>query len=89
MRTTLDLPDELDREPKVRTAMEGIPLKALVSRLLRGALAGRPQGKRPRGRRDRPPVALAPTGRAIPVLTKEELRRLEEDEALSIHARSS
>ena len=89
MRTTLDLPDELYRELKVRAAMEGIPLKTLVSRLLREALVRDSEAKRPRGRRDRPPVALPSTGRAIPVLSKEELRRLEEDEEIARHARPS
>ncbi len=49
MRTTLDLPDELYREPKRRAAEEGVPLKRLVAELLRRALLA--------------PGAAAPTGR--------------------------
>jgi plasmid stability protein len=43
MKTTLDLPDELMREIKVRAAQEDRRLKDVVSELLRRGLAAEPQ----------------------------------------------
>lgn len=39
MRTTIDLPDTLYRQIKARAALEGRPVKALVSELLQRGLA--------------------------------------------------
>ena len=39
MKTTLDLPDELVREIKVRAAQQGRKIKDLVAELLRHAIA--------------------------------------------------
>lgn len=55
MRTTIDLPDALYRQIKVRAALQGMPVRALVSELLqRGLMA--PE-KRPLGKpgRSQPP----------------------------------
>jgi hypothetical protein len=45
MKTTLDLPDELMREIKVRAAREDRKLKDLVTELLRKGLAAQEQGE--------------------------------------------
>jgi len=40
MRTTIDLPDALYRTLKARSALEGLPMKDLVRRLVERGLAG-------------------------------------------------
>ena len=40
MRTTIDLPDSLYRTLKARSALEGLPMKDLVRRLVERGLAG-------------------------------------------------
>ena len=50
MKTTLDLPDELMREIKVRAAREDRKLKDLVAELLRCGLAAEEPRKRGRNR---------------------------------------
>ena len=42
MRTTIDLPDSLYRTLKARSALEGLPMKDLVRRLVERGLAGAP-----------------------------------------------
>ena len=44
MRTTIDLPDSLYRTLKARAALEGLPMKDLVRRLVERGLAGVPVG---------------------------------------------
>lgn len=85
MKTTLDLPDELVREIKVRAAREDRKLKDLVAELLREGLAA--SGPSPAARRHRVRLPLirsthsAPRGeemtpeRVADVLTQEEVER--------------
>ena len=40
MRTTLDLPDPLFRTLKARAALEGVPMKRVLQRLVEAGLAG-------------------------------------------------
>ena len=40
MRTTIDLPDALYRTLKARSALEGLPMKDVVRRLVERGLAG-------------------------------------------------
>jgi hypothetical protein len=51
MRTTVDLPDELLREARLRAAEEGTTLTALLADGLRLRLGAAPAGQRRRGRR--------------------------------------
>jgi len=44
MRTTIDLPDSFYRALKARAALEGLPMKDLVRRLVERGLAGVPEG---------------------------------------------
>jgi plasmid stability protein len=90
MKTTLDLPDELVREMKLRAVVQGRTVKALVTELLSLGL-----GIAPRARPDHPPVsAMVRVGdNGLPVvrckskapatrLTSRELLRLEQETQL-------
>ena len=47
MKTTLDLPDDLMREVKIRAVNEKRKLKDAIADLLRRGLSDRPAGERP------------------------------------------
>jgi len=79
MRTTIDLPESLYRTLKVRAGMSGITLKQLVQQLIEhGMRSGR--GEAPVRRRTPPPVIIPPRGVSIPAMSREEIRRIEEEE---------
>ena len=65
MKTTLDLPDELIREVKLRAVVQGRTVKELVAELLRQGL-----GVVPLGRPEKPPVSsMVEIGeRGLPVI---------------------
>ncbi|HEX4160305.1 MAG TPA: hypothetical protein VHY79_17705 [Rhizomicrobium sp.] len=90
MRTTIEIPDELYRSLKARAALSGLPVRAVVAQLidqgLRAVASGPPASAR---RRQPPPVAIAPRGTPVPALTREEMRRAENDEDESKLARSA
>lgn len=75
MRTTIDLPDELFREAKVRAAMSGVSLKDLITRFVeRGLqLSGQPTPDG-RPRRGELPEIIPPRGRRMPVLSNAEVQ---------------
>lgn len=89
MRTTLDLPDELYRSLKVRAALEGVPLRQLVHRLieqgLRTASPGGGVGSRPAP----PPVIVPSRGAPIAPLSRVALHRIEEEEDEARDGRSA
>lgn len=90
MRTTIDLPDELFRELKVRAARSGLTLRELVRRYIELGL--RQPGIPPASavtRRTLPPVLVPPRGTTIPAPSRAELRQLEEEEDEARHARSA
>jgi hypothetical protein len=90
MRTTIEIPDELYRSLKARAALSGQPVRAVVAQLIDQGLRSVPPGAPASARRRTPPpVAIAPQGVAIPALTREELRRVEEDEDEARLARSA
>lgn len=64
MRTTIDLPDPLYRELKARAALEGRPVKDLMSSLLRRAMAEPSVPVEP-AERSQPPMVSA--GAPLPV----------------------
>lgn len=87
MKTTLDLPDELIREIKLRAVVQGRTMKDLVAELLRQGL-----GMAPPGRLEKPPAgSIVEIGeRGLPVIRcrpqapatgmrVEELLKLEQD----------
>lgn len=82
MRTTIDFPEDLLRRAKARAALDGLPLKELVTRCLeQGLRRGIPTGEGPaRRRRSDLPVVRSATGRPLPDLTNAELYHILEEE---------
>ena len=88
MRTTIDLPDELYRTLKTRAAIRGVTMRQLVQGLIEQALAHPEPVANSAETRERPPVAIPTTG--VPItLTAEDIHRLEQEDDLARHARSS
>ena len=85
MRTTIDLPDELFRQAKVRAALDGMKLKDLITRFVEQGLGqGAPgSGALPRRRRSELPVARAATGRTLPTMTNADIHRILEEEEIA------
>ena len=79
MRTTIDIPDDLHRTLKARAGMSGMTLKQLVQQLIEQGMRS-PRGEPSRSRRAPPPVIIPPRGVPIPALSREEIRRIEEEE---------
>lgn len=80
MRTSFDLPDNLYRTLKVRAGLTGLSMRELVIELIeRGLNLVQPDSKA-LGRRDEPPVIVPSDGIPIRALSKQELRRLEDEE---------
>lgn len=85
MRTTVDIPDLLGKQIKIRTAQPGRPLKWLVTRALEREIAGASTNK------------TTPTERVLPIirshaagflaLSPEEVRSLLIREESETHAR--
>ncbi len=77
MRTTIDLPEELLRQAKIRAVATGTTLKDLITRYVEQGLGAGPltsEAINPESkRRTAPPVAIARRGVAIPALTNAEL----------------
>ncbi|MBK5257922.1 MAG: antitoxin [Vicinamibacteria bacterium] len=65
MKTTMDLPDELVREVKLRAVVQGRAVKDLVADLLREGLGMDPPGRRKK-RSPTSKVVVGPTG--LPVV---------------------
>jgi hypothetical protein len=63
MRTTIDLPEALYRQIKAKAALEGVPMKALVQRLVERGLAGPPSQAPARARSALPTLSI---GHALP-----------------------
>jgi hypothetical protein len=80
MKTTLDIPDELYRQAKIRAAEENRKIKDLVSEglMLALGLAGGAPARRPR-RMKKAPVTIR-KGNVIPVLSNEAMVELLERE---------
>jgi negative regulator of replication initiation len=90
MRTTIDIPDELYRSLKARAALGGEPLRDIVTRLIHLGLRADPSDVVPRNpRRGLPPVAIPPSGTAIPALSHAGKARAEEAEDEAKLARSA
>ena len=86
MKTTLELPDELMREVKIRAATEGRKLKDVVADALRtGLLVTGPahhRAKRIHVEADLEtglPVVIAVADAPASAVTRDELKRLEQD----------
>ena len=64
MRTTIDLPDTLYRELKAKAALEGLPMKDLVRRLVERGLVAAPIGQASAHRSAVPSLSIS---RRLPV----------------------
>ncbi len=84
MRTTIDLPDPLFREMKIRAAQQGVKLKELAASYIEAGLRGQPAAAptAPRQRAPLPPaIARDPRKPLIPALSNRELHAvLEQDD---------
>ena len=79
MRTTIDLPENLYRTLKARAGMSGITLRQLVQQLIEQGLRS-PRSEPTVGRHAPPPVIIPPRGVPIPAVSREQIRRMEEEE---------
>jgi hypothetical protein len=76
MRTTIELPDELFRQAKIRAIHEGVPLKELFTRYVESGLersAERTSQATSKRIRSELPIARPATGSIIPYRTNAEL----------------
>ncbi len=77
MRTTIDIPDELFRQVKVKAAQEGVKLKDLLTRYIEKGINGSTEpALRTRQKRSPLPVLFPATGRPIPSMTNAEIDTL-------------
>jgi hypothetical protein len=79
MRTTVDLPEDLYRTLKARAGMSGVTLRQLVQQLIEQGLRS-PRSEPTVIRHAPPPVIIAPRGVPIPALSRQQIRRIEEEE---------
>ena len=85
MRTTIDLPENLYRTLKARAGLSGITLRQLVQQLIEQGLRA-PRNEPGGSPHAPPPVIIPPRGVRIPALSREEIRRIEEEEDEAKHA---
>ncbi len=74
MKTTLEIPDELYRQAKIRAASENRKMKDLVSEGLRLVLES--AGKGVKGRRMAKAPVIIRRGNEIPALSNDEMARI-------------
>lgn len=80
MKTTIDLPEEIVREMKLRAVKEGRKFREVAAEVFRRGLAARPGGRGAGARRRVAlPIVAAPQGAAKLSLNGEEVCRLEMD----------
>jgi len=79
MRTTIELPDALYRQVKAKAALEGVPMKTLMQRLVEDGLAT-PARPHPKAFRSTPPTLSI--GRRLPakLMSNAALFELAEDD---------
>lgn len=79
MRTTIDLPDPLFREMKIRAAQQGVKLKELAANYIEAGLRGQPVSTSTPTRQRAPlPAAISrdPAKPLIPALSNRELHAM-------------
>jgi predicted DNA-binding protein len=90
MRTSIDIPDELYRRLKAHAAATGLTFRTLLLRLVDLGLQQQASARTaPKGRREPPPVIIAPGLGSIPALSAKALRQLEDEDDEAKSARSS
>lgn len=72
MRTTLDLPDPIFRDLKIKAAEEGVTLKELLAGFVEKGLYGSPEAEK-KPVRSPLPTPLSSGGVTIPSLTNAEI----------------
>lgn len=80
MRTTIDLPDDLMRQLKVRAALEGKKLKEIVIEALRKEVSGSNGAGTGRAKREIPVVIETPAGYEIATITNGEIDEVDDEE---------
>jgi hypothetical protein len=85
MKTTIDLPDELVREVKLRAIRENRRLKDTVADLLREGLSGRRAAQRAPRRVSLPLVACAHAARLEEEMTPDRVARALIHEEAGVH----
>lgn len=89
MRTTIDLPDELYRTLKARAALAGLSVKQVLQRFIEQGLQAPVEVRLQTERKSAPPVIIPPRGRPVPASTREMVQRIEAEEDMAKHARST
>src|SRR5213075_1777819 len=79
MRTTIELPDGLYRTLKARAGLSGTTVREVIHRLIEKGLRAPAESPPSVAKHAPPPVIIAPRGLPIPALSREELRRIEEE----------
>ncbi len=82
MRTTIDLPDDLATQVKLRAALEGKKQKEVLLELLRRGLSHPPQVPRQRAYGEIPVVVETPPEYTIKPLTNAEIDEMEDAELI-------
>jgi hypothetical protein len=77
MRTTIELPENLFRQAKVRAAMRGVTLKELFTRFVeQGLQSDLDPPLETLGRTEPLPEIIPPKGRKMPALTNAEIQAI-------------
>ena len=88
MKMTLEIPDSLFKRVKVRAAMDGLKLKALVTSALSDYLT-KPTTSAAGANKPCPfPLVLGKGGRLMKQMSNEAIAKLEEEEDIERHRRS-
>jgi hypothetical protein len=85
MRTTIDIPENLYRTLKARAGLSGVTMRQLVQQLIEQGLR-LPRNEPGGGRHALPPVIIPERGVRIPAVSRQEIRRIEEEEDEAKHA---
>lgn len=88
MRTTLDLPDPLFREVKIRAVQQGVKLKDLLAQYIQAGMDAPASAAPPTARAHIPlPYFRKTDGPVIPARTNAELFAILEEEDIANHQR--
>ena len=86
VRTTIDIPDELFREAKIKAAQDGIRLKDLITSFIRHGMECEALTDPPvRPDRSPLPVIIPSSGVTLPAFTNAELFAILDDEDAERH----
>jgi hypothetical protein len=83
MRMTIDIPDDQYQKLKSRAGASGLTLPLLIQQLIERGLRSPTESTLPSGRHAPPPVIVPVRGVPIPAVSREEIRRIEEEDEAS------